>query len=368
MKSQLCSGVGTKSVDPAKFSFDQKENKAIFQASIWDSATAFNGRQQWYPLEVILSAWLDMVEKGKAQAVPKTVSLRNAKYDPWIFRPYSENQLEDTIRLFNQLVEAIELRLPQSSSAAASREREDVNGREPILRDDDEFFHQLNIPNGFARSLLTHAHRPNFRFIAPGIEIPSQESFTQQPFRHIRADGDDDNDDDPGNEEGEEPTQIKIYPVLLFHSSTTQDLVNPSDPPFYWPYNQVSTIPAGLYITATDREFSIEFEDSVKLVLPFGIGANGFARTADGARFGENTEDEDNVEPKDTFCDLYQLGFVPFGEQHDVRLAQVLEVWLRQVESGNWTVGPEGIEGGMEKWKEADTEEHWEEYVVPVSW
>lgn len=40
--------------------FDQKRNQAIMQMSIFDSEITQNGRQEWQPLEVVLSAWLDM--------------------------------------------------------------------------------------------------------------------------------------------------------------------------------------------------------------------------------------------------------------------------------------------------------------------
>lgn len=104
-------------------------------------------------------------------------------------------------------------------------------------------------------------------------------------------------------------------------------------------------------------------------MLPFAIGRNGYARTADGAKFGEKREVKGPVgRGQDTYADLYQLGWVPFAEFHEVRLAQVLTAWLKQVESGSWEIGLEGILGGMEKWKEADTAEHWAEYIVPISW
>jgi hypothetical protein len=38
------------------------------------------------------------------------------------------------------------------------------------------------------------------------------------------------------------------------------------------------------------------------------------------------------------------------------------------VESGKWEVDQDGVAGGMEKWREADTEEHWQDYQLPCSW
>lgn len=35
---------------------------------------------------------------------------------------------------------------------------------------------------------------------------------------------------------------------------------------------------------------------------------------------------------------------------------------------GDWKVGEEGVMGGIDEWKKADTEEEWNRYVIPVTW
>lgn len=103
--------------------------------------------------------------------------------------------------------------------------------------------------------------------------------------------------------------------------------------------------------------------------MPYSIGAAGYARTANGAKFGENKEESGAFgRAKDTHGDLYQLGYVPFIEFHEVRLEQVLKAWLKQVVSGQCEVGVDGVQRGIEKWKEADTETEWAGYVVPINW
>jgi hypothetical protein len=42
-----------------------------------------------------------------------------------------------------------------------------------------------------------------------------------------------------------------------------------------------------------------------------------------------------------------------------------LESWTERVEMGDWQVGEDGVVGGIDKFKEADTEEHWREYYIP---
>lgn len=43
----------------------------------------------------------------------------------------------------------------------------------------------------------------------------------------------------------------------------------------------------------------------------------------------------------------------------------MLENWTERVETGDWLVGEDGVIGGIEKFKEADTKEHWQAYVIP---
>lgn len=43
--------------------------------------------------------------------------------------------------------------------------------------------------------------------------------------------------------------------------------------------------------------------------------------------------------------------------EHLARLPTILSCWTRAVTSGEWVVGPDGVEGGVELWKQADTPE-----------
>ncbi|KAI1641596.1 uncharacterized protein F4817DRAFT_362955 [Daldinia loculata] len=337
--------------------FDQVENKAIIQMSDSDSSITQNGRQQWFPLEVVLSAWLDMVEVGKVQAVNSFVELPNQKFEPWVIVPYDIHEIEETLTIYHNLLDAIESRIPGISRPSS---------QQPLVPDDA--LAAANISYGFAREFLSNARRPSFRYIAPGLEIPTADTFGYQPFSAV--------DPDLLREDVDIGPTIQ-FPVLLFrasdmfYASPSPYGVNDrtgSHLPFSWPWSQVNAYPAGLYLTESDQE-AVCFEDGARMVLPFGIGSRGYARTSDGARFGEIKEEKGAVvQPRDTHADLFQLGYVPFIGTHEVRLAQVLRAWLKQVESGAWEVGADGVLGGIEKWKEADTEAGWAGYVVPISW
>lgn len=335
-------------------SFDQRENKAIIQMSMFDSDVTKNGRQQWHPLEVVLSNWLDIVQINKVEAVSDDVEVSNDKFDPWIFHPFSQQQLADTLNVYHKLLNAIESRLPEAS-------RLESRSTEPLVPEAMLEAAQMIRRNSFAWSFLSKARCPAFRYIAPGLAIPDTEDFRHQPFSSVETDAE-------PLEDGELGIQ---YPILLFPSSEAFRGTHGGDidEPFPPPWSEVDSYQAGLYLTDSDRE-TAAFEDGVRLVLPFGIGARGWARTADGARFGEK-KSADGVGrggSKDTYSDLYQLGYVPFIESHETRLVQVFQAWLRHIETGSWEVGGDGVLGSIDKWREADTEEHWGEYMVPLSW
>jgi hypothetical protein len=38
------------------------------------------------------------------------------------------------------------------------------------------------------------------------------------------------------------------------------------------------------------------------------------------------------------------------------------------VEDGKWEVDENGVAGGIDKLKEADTEQHWEDYIISKIW
>jgi hypothetical protein len=298
-----------------------------------------------------------MVDAGKIQAVHADVETQNGKYDPWIILPWSSPQQEEAIDTFNCLVDGIESRMPDTVHRLPSA------ARQALLSEAD--LDVAHIPLGFARSFLSRIKRPTFRYIAPGLSIPDAMSFASLPFSSFEG--------DPPDDQTQEAKVV--FPILIFSSSEPfrapetngEDNKYGNRLPFGWPYSQVFSYPAGLYLTDADRGADNVSEDTVKLALPWGIGAQRFARTSDGARFGENKEAEE-VEPKDVYAELYQPGYRPFVEMHYTQLVKVLESWIGMIERNDWKVGSEGVEGAISKFREADTELGWSKFVVPVSW
>ncbi|RFU27595.1 hypothetical protein B7463_g8736, partial [Scytalidium lignicola] len=255
-------------------------------------------------------------------------------------------QLQETIDVYNQLVDAIIAAMPENAVSQLSTER-------PLL--DDATLDAAHVPFGFAREFLSKAKSTPFRYIAPGLSLPTAETFASQPFADVPP--------DPLPEEDEE-SQV-INPILLFRSaelySAPPDYKEPSgsDLPFGWPYNEVSSYAAGLYLNGADRGDGNVFEDEAKLVLPFPIGASGYARKSDGSRIREDHGRGEGL--------LYQPGYQPFVEGHGVRLVGILRSWIGMVERGDWKVGLEGVLGDIKVFKEADTEDGWENFLVPLT-
>ena len=336
---------------PDGLAFDQRENKAVMQMSIHDTDITLNGRTPWFPLEMTLSAWLDMIDVGKIAAVDDSVQ-RVEKNVPWICNHWNDLMVQETADAFNALVDSIETRMRDQGFSVPKTS-------EPLLP--DSVLDASGIPPGFARSFVAKARRPAFTHIAPGLSVPTTQSFAQQPFYGGH---------DLEPEEDFDHTSGAIKPIILFASSKSFQLADRDeneDPPFQPPYDKSPSILAGLYLLESERFLIHGFEDAVKLVLPFGVGANGYARTSDGLSIGDRRTEEDSS-CGDRYTELYQQGWNPFIEMHKVRLIKVFESWRGMVDRGDWKVGVDGVEETIEAFKEADTEEGWWKFVVPIGW
>jgi hypothetical protein len=117
--------------------------------------------------------------------------------------------------------------------------------------------------------------------------------------------------------------------------------------------DDISCYLAGLCLTETRPHGTHPFEYSSKLILPFTLGFNAFARTSDGALIGEHIRkagEGATVEIEPRSAELHQLGFNHFIVAHDIQLRYVLWKWLEMIELGKWEVDEHGVVGGVEKW------------------
>ncbi|CAI7601020.1 unnamed protein product [Penicillium viridicatum] len=289
----------------------------------------------WMPLQQILGAYLEMINEGKVEIFTED-KYPAAQYFPWEYYQYTQRDIEKSITAFNRLLNAIEHRHRPSAQSAKIA----INYPQSVL---DEAF----IPNkSFVGSFLSAlpSREIQFGYIAPGIRIQSFDELKTQPFAALSAmtqnisDGE---DEDDGEDE-----QI---PFLLFRA----DGSNPS--PWCRPYDNID-IPAGLYIEEIDKNRAADFGNMSRLLLPFGIGSKGYARDSTRRQIANAH-------------DLYQAcGSNGFLEFHGVQLHKVLLNWAERVEMGDWEVDENGVSGGIQKFKDADTPGHWEKYQIPLSW
>jgi hypothetical protein len=333
---------------PDGINYDQTICKATMSLGIFDqegTRPVKDHRQLWFPLETVLSNWIQMIELGKITTVSEEAETENEKYGAWIWHSYSEAQVDSTVASFNQVVEAIESRMP-AASLLPVREA-------PLLSDAD--LDAASVPEScFVRSFLTRVRVPRFEFIAPGLLIPhDREAFiSKQSFTTI----------DTSSKDG-----VVIPPVLLFRATdhtANFDCDNryKSLSPFCHPYKVAKgdhSVPAGLYSESIHRSDVDNAEEGFRLVLPFAMGGEeGGAKTSDGGRLEEGT-----------VGDLFQHGFKPFGGEwwRAQRMERLFGKWTELVEKGVWQVGERGVVGEVEVFKDADRG-RWRDYCIDLDW
>ncbi|KAL2034377.1 hypothetical protein D6D19_03943 [Aureobasidium pullulans] len=339
--------------------YDQETGKAIFMPTFLHIFDLYDGNLPWQRLESILSAYIDMIEAGKAVALHESIGreprlgpvegpdgqtswqeiappgpkvdpytgAKRSRYDthPWSLVSYTHGDLTTCLRLWEELFTIIEIK------SGLRDEEEDPNTTPLCSRSG---LSAAGVPRGFAYDLLSHARQPRIWYIAPGIRLPQASEFVNQPFKHVAAKY-------PKETEG-----IKM-PFLFFRA---EGHVTSKQANFRWPFSTVQEVPCGLYLDSYPNKEN-PFEDACRLVLPFAVGGNKKARTSDG-RIMQKSHTE-----------VYAHGINPFTLRHGPKLTAILENWLMNVKSGHWTVDEQGVSGGVEAWKQADTEEHWEKYV-----
>lgn len=335
---------------PLGLVLDQEEFTAMQHISTYDSDISMNGRQMWLSLEMVLDVLVDMIELGKIVAVDDSYDGEQERTEPWIMPSYTEQDLEETVEAFEQLVEAIHTRMPSQPQSTEQGLLDVITGGNPDVLPAESFAHRF----------LARCSRPAFTYIAPGLSIATNQPFVRAlnpPAHHMR----------------------RLFPLILFSGTSPAYQLHRRAPwgdqmrisPFPRDFDNISSYPAGLYLTETSPTGTHSFEDGCKLVLPFTLGSNMFARLSDGAIIGEPLRSKGEVSAGDIepqSADLYQLGYNHFIAGHDVQLKYVLGRWVEMIEEGKWEVDEHGIVGGIENWREADTEEHWMDYQLPMSW
>jgi hypothetical protein len=331
---------------PLGLVFEQDSFCAMQHLSMDDMDITLNGRQTWVKLEEALECFLEMMDQGKVVATNDSYSGKQERIADWIMPSYTEQDLEDSLDALSALVTAVETRMP----SPPSQDDFEIGLIDAAVPETSAMLP----PNTFVRRFLERARKPRFTYLAPGFQIAHG-----QPFASVSVAGD------------------MLRPIMLLQSSLPahHDIFRTSwrdeytDSPFHGHFQAIQDYPSGLYLTESNPYSPHPYEDGCKLLLPFAVGGHGWARTSDGALFGEKIRSQgETATPFATSTQLFQSGFNPFTKSHDVKLKHVLRRWTELVETEKWQVDGNGVGGGIEKWREADTEEHWEDYQLPMDW
>ncbi|KAI1202139.1 hypothetical protein F5X97DRAFT_346007 [Nemania serpens] len=321
----------------------------------------------WHPLETVLSNWIELILLGKVVASPRDApaAFGGEKIGPWEWRSYSEAQVTSCIGAWDRLCDAVEARrrsiLPSSSTSMAPNS---AVGPLPLpgpLLTPAALDAAFVPEHCFARDFLTRARRPRFPRVAPGLRLPpadADEFAAAQPFTRVPR------------------SASTMPPVCLFPAaagSREVDLTGPGNP-FCGAFRAGSAVPsrvaAGVYSESVERESYDNAEEGFRLLLPYGLEGGGGGGISLGAGAGAGARKSDGSFVRSGSADeLFQHGYKPFGGDYyrPQRLERLFDQWSKLVERGCWAVGPEGVEGSIETFKEADTI-RWQDYLISPTW
>ncbi|ROV90899.1 hypothetical protein VMCG_09974 [Cytospora schulzeri] len=374
--------------------YDQARNLAVLVLGIEDAEYVFPAEthtELWQPLETILSNWIEMIRIGKVttrkpvghsgpaesdeegsdtegsgedteskdgdsesededevSASDDFDPNTNREYEPWVWHSYSDSQVDSTVSAFDRLVAAIEDRLPQRPATTEETH---------LLSESD--LDAASVPKAcFIRAFLAQARRPRFRNIAPGLLVPTRETFAaDQKFtprlEAVLEAGEPDRDG------------TLVPPVLIFATaygrradldSLGDELSNPFVKHLALEDGD-SGFPAGLYSESVERTDIDGAEEGFRLILPFSLGQH--ARKSDGSLIEEGS-----------IAGLFQHGYKPFGGEwwRAQRLERLFVRWRELVETGVWPVGSDGVAGSIDTFRDADTASGWANYWIHPDW
>jgi hypothetical protein len=317
-------------------SFDQETERASFVPDWEDMIWSDKELWPWRPLQHILQAYLDMIDEGKISTYSDR---RKEKMDgvfgvfPWEIHQHTLMDVERAVSAFTRLLDAIEIRL--SSRSIQQCEQPSFEGIALPYSDSviEASFIETDSFIGCFLSALP-VRQLNFRYIAPGIRLQNPVEFINQPLAERRY-----NQFIPGYFRIDQLTPC--FPLLLFRGE--RENKSPWSRPWF-PDGNVENIPSGLYIEPTQKEFSWESGNQSRLLLPFKIGSNGFARSSNGIPFirarHPASDHPDQLYQTDTFSGY--SGYLPWDDRSSY-LHKVLDNWAERVEMGDWPVGEDGV-------------------------
>jgi hypothetical protein len=304
--------------------------------------------RMWGDLHVVLEVYMLSIESGKFVVDVKHPGLAT---EIGLSRKLGESrsgrkELGQTLNVSENLVDAIDVRLPASAGISHRSRENDDEEPQPKKRkkvEDDGLIHAdvLNkypaIPP-FERLFLSQAKRPRFTSIAPQLDVPD-EAFIHRVGAELQARYPDASLTTPQHE------LVDFPPFLLFPwrkkdlQFVSQDVRDQWQSPRR-PHMLDGCI--GLYLTP-----DVLHAHASTLLLPFRLGEKCHVLVGDGSKVDRPAHDA-----------LYRHGMCnAMMRDHSTPLTAILVNWWEQTENEYWTVNASGVDGEEELWKKADTEE-----------
>jgi hypothetical protein len=305
----------------------------------------------WDDLQNVLEFYWNCVESGKFVIdveCPGFGERDNLTTQGWRIEEWTGLELEGALEAWHSLVDTITKRLPGIEGTEDDGESQQ-NGKEEEADTcliPSEILEQYPAIPPFARAFLSRAKKPIFTSIAPQLDVPN-EAFIHRIGAKLQ-------ELYPNASLTTRQHEIDYLPNFLLFPWRTRGLqfVFQSDHD-RWQNKPGRTYTldnrAGLYLTPDGTH-----AHSISLILPFPLGAHGHVRKNDGTTVERECQGQSV---------LYQHGMCfPFLYAHGTPLAAVLANWWELVENEVWHVDEDGVVGGADIWKEADTEENAEDY------
>lgn len=307
----------------------------------------------WYRLETLLSSYIDLIERGKVVALhhsiikpgdriklagggtisrdehldppplqdPVTGARRTfPSRDPWVLAPYAKQDLSDALDAWRDLAVTINQKSPEPLNLEALFDGQGLYPEEVLLSAGIR-------TDSFAWEFFRNAQKPLLTHLGPGLRLVTATELVENPFKTSQG-----NSSDPEN------TRFPV-PILVGEIE--------ADNWFEHTFTDVRKIPYGLYLDLCYVDSYFAVEDGSRLVLPFALGANGIATTADGQKIKKRSPH--------AHAELYQLGAHPWRPSHSSQLHAILDAFGRHIEAGDWRVGPQGVEEPCTIFEEADS-------------
>ena len=296
----------------------------------------------WYRLETLLSSYIDLIERGKVVALHHSITEPGGRIkladgskisrdrhpdppplrdpvtgarrtfpsrDPWVLLPYAKQDLSDALDAWRDLAVTINQKSPEPLDLEALFDGQGLHPEEVLLSAGIS-------PGSFAWEFFRNAQKPLLTYLGPGLRLVTATELVGNSFKTSQG-----NSSDPEN------TRFPV-PILVGKIEADNWLSHS--------FADVRKIPYGLYLDLCHVDDYFPVEDGSRLVLPFALGANGIATTADGQRI--------NKRSTRAHAELYQIGAHPWRPSHSSQLHAIIDAFGRHIEAGDWRVGRQGVE------------------------